>query len=157
MSAYRATVLPWHRNKRSRGPRELETRSPNIFKQSAPVGAHIPSARYSVTANCRAATLSSKSRGTATTSRHGNPETLSQRRQYRATSRDTGANLTVLSHAPVVPAQQLRHQWRELNTSHRSPQPKATRTRRAPTARQPSTSTGLTHKADPIPVSLPMN
>ena len=94
LSAYRATELTWHRNKRSRGPLELETRSPNIFKQSAPVGAHIPSARYSVTVNYSAATLSSKSRGTATTSQHGNPATVSQRKRYRATLRGTGANLT---------------------------------------------------------------
>ena len=54
-----------------------------------------------------------------------------------------------LKHAPVVPAPQLRHQWRELNTRHRSPQPEASRSRRAPTARQTSTSNGLTHNAQP--------
>ena len=45
-------------------------------------------------ANCRAATLSLKSRGTATSSQNGNPATVSQKKQYRATSRGTGANLT---------------------------------------------------------------
>ena len=94
LSAYRATVLPWHRHKQSQGPREFETRRPDIFMQSAPVGAHITSAKYSVTVSCRAATLNSRSRRTATTSRQGNPATLSQRKQYRATSRGTGANLT---------------------------------------------------------------
>ena len=55
-----------------------------------------------VTANCKAATLSSKSRGTATTSQHGNHATVSQRKQYRATSRGTGANLPRASKYPRI-------------------------------------------------------
>ena len=40
----------------------------------------------------------------ATVSQHGNPATVSQRKQYRATSRDTGANVTRASstHALVT-------------------------------------------------------
>ena len=161
LSAYRATELPWHRNKRSRGTRELETRSPNILKQSAPVGAHIPSARYWASANCRAATLSSKSRGTATKSQHGNPATVSQRKRYRATLGGTGANLTRASSTrAAVTTSMARTQHASQIAATQSIANFAIACRLQAGARlprKPSTSTGLTHNAEPIPLSLPVN